>query len=287
MSQIAGRHSWFETIAVSGIISLLVGCVLYLPMRINQNWYRILALAWLVAVGGTLGTWCTGIWPDDSYAAGVPIILLLLATIASLDGKEKAGRCAVVLAWIVGLLFAGIIGAGLSDQSWRMLHIWSDETLPSGAFLFLLPAVSTLMGIKKAKSVLWIPISVFLSTVVLVIWTSMMLPEGVSGAVQWPFYEACKNLRLFGSVERFESFASVVVSMGYFAMFSYLLSAIREVLGEMKEKCAITGAIAGVTIMIGILLLFRGFDEMGLFISGVALFLLIPALWNLKIIVKK
>ena len=272
---------------VSGIVSLLVVCALLLPTKIDQNWYHILVLAWLAVAGGNLVAWCTEIWPEDAYAAGVPIVLILLATIASLGGIEKAGRCVVVLAWIVGLLFAGILGAGLADLRWEMTQPRIGEAMPNGAFLFLLPAVPGMIGNRKSKSAIWAPISVVLLTTVIVIWTSMMLPDSMMSALQWPFYEACKNLRLFGSVERFEAFASAAVSMGYFSVFTYLLSAIRENVGEINEKYAKTGVITGSAIIVGIGLLLGKIDDMCLMIGGAVLLFLAPALWNLKNIVKK
>ena len=116
---------------------------------------------------------------------------------------------------------------------------------------------------------------------VLSLFTVGTLSQGVAETVSWPFYESGKSLSIFGVAERFEAFISVASTMGYFALYSLLLSA----LGHMAQHTfgrGKAGIICGAAAS-GVFMLLPALPPVVVSMGVLTLWILLPGLGSVTI----
>ena len=237
LAYLAGHDSWLVVLTVGVVCSALCRLVLWSADRqgASGRWYCIIQAVWLAVISREIAEWTAQCWPTGAGFPVVPLTLLVLATFAAWDGAERASRAGSVLFWFLALLYGIILASGV--QNIKFSYLLPDMDLPSPMLIvaFLLPAVAAFLPCEERGSSAGLAGIVVFAVAVSVL-TSGTLSLQVAQASSLPVYEFSKSLSLFGVAERFEAFVSVALTIGFFSLHSFLLSAA----GHLTE-CALPG----------------------------------------------
>lgn len=255
--QIAGRQGWLPALVAAVTCIGLCWIVNILPTEHlwNKKWYCILQSAWLTVTLAALADWSADAWPTGTDFPVVPLTLLTLAVFAALNGPSGASRVSGVLFWFLVLLYGTVLAAGSKNikPEW-LIPKWENPDA-SMLFVLLIPAAAVFLPREKGKALHWVFPGILLLYVAVTLWTVGTISPKVAGEVTWPFYESSKSLSLFGVAERFESLVSVAMTMGYFSLYSLLLSGVGHLAenyrpGWGKRGVVVGGVAAGVLVLL-------------------------------------
>jgi len=253
--QVAGSTGWLAVLIAAVPCALLCWAVLSIPVYElpKSKWFCIVQVIWLTVVLSQLVRWSDDAWPSGRDFPSVPLTLLLLSTFSALNGASKAAQISSIVFWFAAILL-GIVGfSGLSEL--RMEYLLPQWEGPEADMIWvlLIPAAGAVLG-GKEKSKTAVPVAVSLFFVLAALWTvGIVSPKG-GMLYQWPFYEAAKSLSLFGVAKRFEAIVSVAVTIGYFCLYSFLLSCVGAYARRIREQWANPVTI-GVAVAAGGLML--------------------------------
>lgn len=227
-AQYTANQNWL-TVLLAGVgCILLCWCNLVLceGQTCDKKWYCIFQIPFLVTAAAVTAGWSAETWQTGEGYPVVPLVLLAIAMFSAWDGAERASRTGSVVFWLVALLFAVILAAGIRDvKSEYLVPEWNGN----GSillFVFLLPAVTSFLpreGAPCYTKTLCAVVGLGVLTAVLTVGT---LSQRVAEEECFPFYTFSKSLSLYGAAERFESLVSVALMMGQYSLLSLLLSCV-------------------------------------------------------------
>lgn len=249
LAYLAGRDSWL-TVLVVGVVCCVLCRLVHLAADIqaeHSRWYCAVQVIWLAVISREIGGWTAQCWPTGNGFPLVPITLLVLATFAAWDGAERASRTGSVLFWFLVLLYGIILASGV--QNLELAYLKPDIKLPSPLLIvvFLIPAAASFLPSEKRGSSIALGAVLLLSVAVSML-TAGTLSLQVAQSSRLPFYEFSKSLSLFGIAERFEAFVSVALTIGFFSLLAFLISAA----GHLTERVLPGRGRAGVLITAGL-----------------------------------
>lgn len=247
--QLVGRNGWLAAAATGTVCLGLCWLVTAMPERqiTQQKWFCILQLPVIVLVAAEFAMWSVDCWPTGTDFPVVPLTLLTLAVFSALHGATVASRVPSVLFWFLAILYGIVLVAG--SKNIRVQWLTPTWELPEYGLLLtlLLPSVAVLLPREKGKPMQLVFPVILLFLTASTFWTVGTISSGVAAEVSWPFYESSKSLNLLGVAERFESLVSVAMTLGYFSLYSLLLSA-----AGSAGECIKTGWGKGTVIACGI-----------------------------------
>lgn len=158
-----------------------------------------------------------GYWPGEKSEIIIPTALLALGAYSC--GKRPS-RVAGVLFGVLVIMYIPVVAAGVKDVELRWLVPKSMAVSVWLVPVLLLPATGRfLTGADDGGK--W-NFGILLFGVALWMLTTGVLSPAVEEQVQTPFRELSRSLTI-GAASRFESLISVVVTLGWFALASYLI----------------------------------------------------------------
>lgn len=223
---LAARGSWLGVLCAAVVCALLC-CAVHVSAGDAPRIGRVFAavqLLFLIAISSAFSDLAPLCWQDGVQSRAVPIILLLLAGTAVWFGAEKASRACAVTFWLVAILFAVVLAAGVKNIKVEHLTQISLRADPALIFVLLLPAAAAALpkrGIGMKKIVLLV-CALFPAAVAAL--SAGMLSDGVAAALENPFYVYAKSVNLLGIAQRFEAVASVALTMSFFCAQCLLAS---------------------------------------------------------------
>lgn len=164
-------------------------------------------------------------WEEDGAFPAIPIILLLLAAMASSRGAHTAARSGATLAWVVlpVLGIVSIAGTRNINVSW----VQQPWRLPDGALIAVLlcPCASLFLPCEERKADRWIAVvpACLTAAASILLNAAMGTSTGTAGK---EFYEFSKSVDLFGVAERFEALVASALTVSWFALFALMLSVV-------------------------------------------------------------
>lgn len=175
-------------------------------------WLSSLQELWQVFAAVTIMNWLVYYWPGLKTEA-VAISATVLAAYAAANGRQASGR-AWGAAWYVVIFLLGCVLVSSAPMiKGGNMTVWTQPgTIADASFaaflLFSLPAGNALL-LGPAASV---------------------CVTGVLGmeAGQAAFYELSRNIRLFGTVPRFESLAAAAMTISFAVTLTELMSNAEE-----------------------------------------------------------
>lgn len=223
---LAGRQSWLAIVTAAGVSLLCCWAVFSLGAHKLLD-FRILCLleyGFLATVCVGVSGWSAAVWPTGQGYPVVPLTLLALATAASWKGANQASKGVGVLFWLVTILYSVLLALGLRNiQPAYLMPQW--ETPGDLTWLvLLLPCTAQFLPREHGRPGGYISIA-FAIALLITVWTEGNLSRGAAIQVSWPFYEAGESVRLFGVASRLESFISVGATVGFYGLYTLLLSA--------------------------------------------------------------
>lgn len=195
-------------------------------------------------------------WISDSWSSGdvypsVPLILLLLAAASSCAGPERSARAGSSVFWLTALIFGAVIAAGVGQINVKGLTQVSPKTDLRLIVVLMIPALAALLP-NRGKTPIRYMAGVFVFAVLISVLVTGSLSLRVAENTAAPFRAWVEGLSLAGTVQRFEAVASVALTMGWFALLSFLLTAG----GALMEAVADGGyrnGVWGMSLLIGLL----------------------------------
>lgn len=222
---VTGRNGWATVLLMAIGCSTLCFCILTCRIERFPKWLCILELAWLIVFLAGIAKISSSCWVEANAYPSIPIILLLLAALASRKGTTQSARMGATLLWLVIPVLGLVFLAGTTDI--RMKWIPTELELPDGGLIALLltPCVTAFLP-KENKTLRWT--GVILGAVAI---AGSLLIYGTMGAdvarnAPSSFYEFSKGVTLFGVAERFEALVACALTGGSFALLTLILSVV-------------------------------------------------------------
>ncbi len=232
----------------------------------GTDWVLAVQKIWAGVMAGLFLQWSGYYWDDIAISRMAPLVLLALALWTTMV-RGKAARIGCVLIWPLLFLLGAVLLSGVSEVELEYLRpAWQMGAAPLAAVL-LIP--SNFEGKAKWK----LPfVAIVVSTI-----TSGVLSPDVAVSSRSGIYEISRSLSLLGIAERFESLVAAAMTMGFYAVTTYLLEP-----KEQKDRPWVYALIALLVYLSGI--------EIGKwYILGISIlaWLVLPIVQARKIIVKK
>ncbi len=280
----AGQSSWLATLIAGLLCSIACAIVVAVADRrsCRGGWYSAVQTLWIALVTGLLARWSVSSWPT---AAGFPVVgltLLVLAAFAAWDGATRASHCCSALFWLLALLYAVILVAGTQNLKLQYMMPTAQPFSLMQVVVFLLPALAGFLPCSKRLKVLPLAGVVIFATV-LTLWTVGTLSMPVTTQLEEPFYQFSRSLSFSGVSERFESILSVAMTMGYFALFAFLLSAVYHLTERAVPGKGRGGVIVAAVLAATIMVFIEKMEEWVLVVGCVVLWILLPLVVGKKI----
>ena len=217
------------------VLSLLaVGLMGLLPENTgvirNSKILCVLELGWILVLAGHYLSLSAVYWPGEKSELAVPAALLLLGAYSC---KGRPARTAGVLYWVLILMLVPFALAAVRDAKVEWII---PKELKCSAWIvpvLLLPALGTWLTVpEKQCNTGWV--SWFFG---IGLWcaTSAVLSPKVASDLEAPFRDLSRSLTL-GAGSRFESLASVMITLGWFALASLFLKLATELIKNLGVK---------------------------------------------------
>lgn len=253
--RLAGQSGWLAVLLGGSVSALLCRVVngLDWDALTERKWFCTIQIIWLTVITAQLGYWSADVWQTGGDFPVVPVTLLTLAVFSALNGACGASRGSGILFWLAAFLYTVVFAAGIEDISPERLD--DPVQVPSQRLLLalLLPAAVGFLPREKGAGMGWTFPVIGLFAAAAEIWTVGILSASVAKGVEWAFYEASKSVKLFGSAKRLEAMVAVAMTMGYFSLYSLLLSGVGCLTERLHGGWGKAGVI-GSGIAAGILL---------------------------------
>lgn len=224
IAQFAAGQPW-PTVGLAAAGGLLL-CLTAWNWGANPElpgWLWAVQWAWLVLVLPGILSRTGECWPEAKKVPTIPLILLLLATLSAERGAAKAARACATAFWLIGLLMAGILGAGIKElQPQWLLPAPSVPSLDC-FWIFLLPALLVFLPGKRPAGG-WL-LSIGILAVGIAAWTGGAVSPQLAAGEASPFYLYSKSLTIFGAAKRMEALTSAALTMSWFCVLSWVLAA--------------------------------------------------------------
>lgn len=252
---VVGRNGWMTTLIVAVATGVLSFCILSCKRMKLPRWLCVLELIWLTIFLGGIGKTAGSCWPSSGVFPVIPIVLLLLAVLATSRGYVPAARTGATLIWVIVpvLGITAIAGVGDVTPSWIRMEL----EVPDGmlASLLLTPCLCAFLPHDTAGGVRW---SAVMLGAIAVIGT--MLIDGLMGGVAAAqasnsFYMFSKSIHLYGVAERFEALVACALTGSWFAVFALILSVAQHLSEEIftsarKYSIWVVATVSGVLMCI-------------------------------------
>ena len=223
LAQTAADGSLPAVLAVGAVCLGICRCLERLDAR-PSLWLWAVQWFWLSPVLAEFLRWTTYCWTTHEDKFGVPLILLALAAWLAAKGQSRADRACSVLFWLLAFLFGAVLLSGVREVEFRNLYPqWRLENADL-AMVFLIPAMGLSLKSKPTGGKLRILVFSLATAAV----TIGVLGSSAAKDADCAFYELSRSISLLGVADRFESLVAAGMTLGYFVLLTYLLSACRE-----------------------------------------------------------
>ncbi len=250
-----------------GWLSAIVASCVFLPLGIAgmDGWKKMgrillaIEFVWLIVALSYLVQSIGQYWPTKNEVA-IPIMLLLLAGV-SCQIRRNAKVGAILLCSMV-LLFIPILLCGISDIQVQWLkpqcNKWGWGLIP----VLLIPGLSGLWnpsGKRNAQACVGLAV---LGTSLALITQGVLSPK-ICTEGSAPLYTLAQTLH-FGGLSRFEAIVSMAVTLGDYAMTSFLVCCGAQIGSRLGLS---RGAASWMVILISVVLLFIEIPWSGVMMS--------------------
>lgn len=280
---LAGKQDWIGLT----VAAVLTGAFCFLVTgrkagrALSSRWYCAVQFVFLIPMLAYFASWSQDAWPTGGDFPVVPLTLLSLAVLSSWHGAQCASRVGAVLFWLIAGLYGVLLTFGSKDLH---IHYLMPQYEPAGMeamLVLLLPAIVQFIPREMKPAIRLTSTFIGVLFVVLSVWTVCALSAPVAMQIQWPFYEAGKSISVLGIAERLESFISVAVTVGCFALFSLLLSASGHLAEVVRPGWGRYGVIAAGAAAAALMLSQLQISTVFLLFGAVLLWGLLPVLTGL------
>lgn len=225
MAQNLGGSGWVFVACAGAVCAVLTWGVVGLTTDGDwKPWFCAAQLLWLAVAAGICAGSAADSWPMGDAWPVVPLTMLALAGWSAQNGPLSVSRVAGVLFFLILIGYGPILGAGAGQVEWENLAPYWGRPDRTAGFWLLMPAVAAFLPWQKQGMGKPLAGAVIFGAVAAGI-TSGVLTQGLTQTLEQPFYEMSRSLRLLGVAERLEALVCALLTVGWFALLSLLLSA--------------------------------------------------------------
>ena len=280
LTQAASNCSW-PAAACTGVICVLLCWSLehFGVEGTSSKWIGAVQWLWMLLVVSEFLHWTMLCWPNHRSYHTVPLVLLSMAALASARGKETSSVSAAVLFWFTAVLLGVVLLSGIREVEIMNLKLeWKMQTAHLITVL-LIPAMGMGLGYEKREG------KRLLYAVAVAAVTGGVLSMQMVEEMEAPFYEMSRTLKFLGMGQRFESLAAAGMMLGYYILFTYLLSVMANVWDVGKEN----GKSVWISAVFAAMVFISGMrmNSKLLALGTILIWVLIPALEKSVKIMKK
>lgn len=275
LAQFAGRMPWQTVAWMAGVC--LVSC--HFVGRIGvvgHKWLSVVQLCWLVWATSEMCRWISGSWFSGDVYPAIPLILLGVGVASARKGAEQAARTGSVVFWLLALIYGVVVVAGTGGVELRELSVIGPGVDMRLIVVLLVPALSVYLpgGEKKVPAGAMIGIYGFAVVISILITGTLSLEVATNGEA--PLREWIEGVQIAGTLQRFEAIASVALTMGWFAMLSYLLCVAGQLAEQTREGNYVKAVFWAAAAAAGIMLLGVEAEASVLALGSVVLWVVAP-----------
>lgn len=211
---------------------MLIGLLRMIVGTQTPKWVGIVELISAVLYLGVVARESATCWQDGIDTTFLPLVLLVAAAFAVRSGATHGARSGAALLWFIapGIVLVLLAGIGELQEPVAVPVNRSNPWITAPLLLlpFLGGRAAEQNGRKLSRTVMLLSCIALAATLWL---NGEQIPETAENA----FYEYSKGITLFGAAERFEAVSACLLTAGWFALFSFLLSIVYEIAEELKE----------------------------------------------------
>lgn len=243
--QAASNCSWLVTLTISGLcLAVWLGLTRF---EIGANTGRLLGAIqwlWILLIISEFLHWTMLYWPTNGSYHAVPLALLALGAWAAARGVSVCARAGGIVRWFAVLLLGGVVLSAVKEVRLENLRpSWEIQTAHL-INVMLIPIMGLGMGSTSRK---W---RAGLLAVVIAAVTSGVLSMKLIYHMEAPFYEMSRGLTLLGIGQRFESLVAAGMTLGFFALTTYLVSIAANAWDQGANRGRSVWITAGITAVI-------------------------------------
>lgn len=221
---IIGQSGWIAVLLVAFVCGILCVCTQTYGTGRLPAWLCVLEIGWLTLSLGSLAGASGTCWEETNAIPVIPAILVIVSALASQNGGSRAARAGATLVWLVLPVLAVVFLLGTADINIHWVRKeWNtpDERLLS---LLLIPCLGVFLPRDKDRGSGWLVAVIGAAAVAASVVMDGVMGAQIAGNAPNTFYEFSKGVSLLGVAERFEALVSCVLTGGWFALFTVLLS---------------------------------------------------------------
>ncbi len=218
--QLLAGFDW-KGMALLGLLSTAVVLLGYHAGEYTPKWLAVLQALWILPALVTCSRITSLAWPMAETKLAVPLVLLAVSAWAADRGPWVGASMAGILFILICIGYGSVAVAGIPQMqlSWAVSH--SPVPLALGTFVFLLSGVASAIPKEKGKApCMLLLIPVFAVLISLITCANVYPGQGGNSA----FYQMSRSLSFFGLTERFEALVCALITVGWFALITLLLS---------------------------------------------------------------
>ena len=277
LAQFTGGMCW-QTVAVVAL-TCLIGCWLLGRIACTPGkWMSLLEGAWLAVVLAVIGRWVSGSWPSGNVFPAVPLTLLALGAGSACRGTGPAARAGSTVFWQVALVYSGVVAAGVGQVEMGERAAFDTKLDLRLVVSLLIPALAVFLPGDWGKLPVRAVAGIWGFAVLLSVLVTGALSLQVAMDSDMPLYEWVKGLTLAGTLQRFEALVSVALTMGWFALASFVLCVAGQLADNVKGGSYGKG-VWGVAVVAGLIMVSNVQINPALMVAGcVVLWGVVPAM---------
>ena len=218
VTQTASGCSWVAAaVVVLLCLSISFGMEKIGAPENTGRWLGAIQWLWMLLVISEFMHWAKWCWPADGTESAVSLVLLALAAYTAAKGMKTASRAGTAMSAILLLLFGAVLLSGIKEVKLEnLMPQWEMQTA-NLITAMLIPVMGACYGPWENKKRVF-----FYSVFASVVCTGVLSLQYLRN-VNAPFYELGRSITLLGVGQRFESLVAAGMTLGYYALLTYLI----------------------------------------------------------------
>lgn len=248
VTQAASSCSWLVALSV-GFLCLGISFGLD-ALSIGEEKSKLLSgiqWLWMLLIVSEFLHWTMLCWPNYRNYHAVPLTILVLAALSLAKGSANAASVGSILLYMLIFLLGAVLFSGIKEIKLENMGFqWEMQTAYYVVAMMVPVMASGTVKTTRKHSILVYAVAVALIT------CGVLSPERV-GKMNAPFYEMSRSISLLGVGQRFESLVAAGMTLGYFALISFLLNISSNMWdpGKMKRSIWISACFTGLVFLSG------------------------------------
>lgn len=221
---VIGQPGWMVALISSVVCGILCICTQTYGTGRLPAWLCVLEIGWLALSLGNLAGASGTCWEETNADFVIPAILMIVSALAAQNGADRTARSGATLVWLVLPVLAVVFLLGTADINIQWVRKELNKPGERLLSLLLIPCLGVFLPRDRKRGGGWLAAVIGAATVVASVVMDGVMGAQIAQSTPNTFYEFSKGVSLLGVAERFEALVACVLTGGWFALFTVLLS---------------------------------------------------------------